>query len=158
MGIHFTDFFCGANFLFFSTGRGKLTRDWQPRVLQCMSPESNPEARLYSVVLALGLTFCIKHWLDGYTSQLSKESHFMHLFTASYKLNDTVEIIFCKMKPYQSETALPKQFILMSVIESFHPRLQCQPPAGTRGKVGGVIKSHPLGITNVCTKCNGKSL
>lgn len=81
MGIHFTDFFCGANFLFFSTGRGKLTRDWQPRVLQCMSPESSPEARLYSVVLALGLTFCIK--LVGWIYITAIQGISLHAFVNS---------------------------------------------------------------------------
>lgn len=76
-------FFCRTFFfLFFSTGRGKLTRDWQPQVLQCMRPESNPTARLYSIDLAIGLTFFVKHWLIRYPSQPSRESHFVHLFTA----------------------------------------------------------------------------
>ncbi len=113
MGIHFTDFFAGHFFfLFFSTGRGKLTRDWQPQVLQCVSPENNPTARLYGIVLAICLTFCIKYWLVGYTTWLSKKSCFMHLFTTFYTLNETTEIIFYKMKLYQSDTALPKQFFV----------------------------------------------
>lgn len=45
-------------FLFFSTGRGKLTRDWKPRVLQWMRTEGNPTC----TVLALGSTFGTNHW------------------------------------------------------------------------------------------------
>lgn len=36
----------------------------------------------------------------------------MHLFTSSCELNDTTEIILCKMKLYQRETTLPKTFLV----------------------------------------------